>query len=134
MEQHLGRPLGRLEYVHHKNHDKLDDRIDNYELTTPKAHSQHHNQKHPITKACAQCGTVFTPAPSKRERKRTCSRECFSVWAMSHAGGVKLTAEKVLAIRTAHSEGETNRSIADRFEIDISNVRLIVARKTWKHV
>lgn len=77
MEQKLGRKLHRLEYVHHANHDKLDDRIENYELTTPKAHSIHHNQKHPITTACRVCGRTFEPHPTKRARKVTCSRDCF---------------------------------------------------------
>lgn len=77
MEQHLGRPLGRLEIVHHVNEDKLDDRIENYELTTPKEHSVHHNQKHPLTKLCKVCGEAFEPHPTKRARAVTCSRVCF---------------------------------------------------------
>lgn len=32
MEQHLGRPLSRHEYVHHINGDKQDNRLDNLEL------------------------------------------------------------------------------------------------------
>ena len=67
--------------MHHINDDKFDNRIDNLEIRTPKSHSVHHNQKYPLTKVCVVCGAEFTPAPTKRKRAQTCSRECFRVLA-----------------------------------------------------
>lgn len=42
MEIHLGRKLGRQEVVHHKNGDKLDNKIENLELMTLSEHARQH--------------------------------------------------------------------------------------------
>lgn len=81
MEAHLGRELGRFELVHHRNEDKRDNRIENLEVISPQAHSEHHNQKHAKTKTCRMCGLVFEPNKTKRTRQVTCSRECFKARA-----------------------------------------------------
>jgi hypothetical protein len=76
VEKRLGRTLARTEIVHHDNHNKLDNDPANLVVVTPKEHAVHHNQRYPLTKACVICGAVFTPHPTKRQRKQTCSRDC----------------------------------------------------------
>jgi len=61
MEEFLGRTLGYDDVVHHKNGDKLDNRLENLELHTRAGH----NKKHPMVKGiielkCSLCGEKFT--------------------------------------------------------------------------
>jgi len=47
---------GKGELIHHKNEDKSDNRYENLELTTRKAHNQHHNRE----KQRGEDGRFFT--------------------------------------------------------------------------
>ena len=49
LEQMIGRPLKHDEFAHHVNGNKLDDRLDNVELVTPKQHSRIHNLGRPLS-------------------------------------------------------------------------------------
>lgn len=78
MEQYLGRKLGRYEYVHHKNGNKRDNRIENLEVMTPLEHNQHHFEKLPKTKICIVCGKEFEPPVKHRGRNKLCSKKCWA--------------------------------------------------------
>jgi HNH endonuclease len=53
MERHLGRSLHVDEIVHHKNGDKLDNRLSNLEIMPRDTHTSHHR---PHRKPCMVCG------------------------------------------------------------------------------
>ena len=44
--RHIGRDLKHTEFVHHKNEDPRDNRIDNLEIKTPGDHARHHLLRH----------------------------------------------------------------------------------------
>ena len=77
VEQHLGRKLERWEQVHHINHDRLDNRIENLEVVTSAEHGMRHTV-HPTEKKCVICGVEFTPHKTKRVRAQTCGPACKS--------------------------------------------------------
>jgi hypothetical protein len=80
MERKLGRELSRREWVHHKNEDKRDNRIDNLQVMDAGDHLRHHRQKYPTTFTCVPCGAKFQPHPGHRYRNpRHCSKRCFGV-------------------------------------------------------
>lgn len=58
MEKSIGRRLVKGEVVHHINHDTLDNRIENLELTNQSTHSKHHNTRtfrNTTHKQCTKC-------------------------------------------------------------------------------
>lgn len=95
MEEYLGRKLREDEEVHHKDHDKTNDVIENLEVINSIEHRKHHNPlKYKDTiEQCYVCGKSFTFTAKQhsnkyKERKRKpdtvdkyfCSRKCSGIY------------------------------------------------------
>lgn len=95
MEQYLGRKLREDEEVHHKDHDKTNDVIENLEVINSTEHRKHHNPlKYKDTiEQCYVCGKSFTFTAKQhsnkyKERKRKpdtvdkyfCSHKCSGIY------------------------------------------------------
>jgi hypothetical protein len=131
-------PLGPDVVVHHVNGDPHDNRPENLEVLTHEQHSRLHNDKHPRQKDCGVCGETFTPAPTKRARAKTCSKDCarrlMAAQVGSKKGTAKLTEGQVREIRRRAADGEAQKDLCAEFGIKQAAMSRLVNRKTWRHV
>lgn len=83
MEQHLGRKLTTEEAVHHRNHQKDDNRVENLEVMTRSDHATLHGAERigrNVDLICATCGIAFQRRQSKyvpRDRA-FCTKHCMA--------------------------------------------------------
>ena|SRR3990167_5931826 len=106
MEKQIGRYLIPNEVVHHKNHDKLDNRIENLILCTRKVHNEHHQSWIPLQSptikrrcvnairayhrnrlvewSCINCGTTKMKTPFQSKHRKFCSRKCNAKYKLIH--------------------------------------------------
>lgn len=101
MEQHLGRKLTNEEEVHHKDHNKMNDVIENLEVKNKTAHRQEHNIKPTIIEHCYICGSNIIVDSRKRANhyrsknknpdKWFCSKHCSGIFGQKEQQNRKLS-------------------------------------------
>lgn len=129
MQEHVGRSLGRNEYVHHVNEDKRDNRIDNLKIVSPSEHGLEHT-RHPIEKSCVICGLTFRPHKTKRVRQQCCSDACRRQLLKQKNVTRKVSDDQVLIIRQRRGNGEKLRVLAAEFGVSETNISLIARGKS----
>lgn len=79
MENHLGRLLEKNEIVHHKDHNKLNNNIENLQVMDRVEHNRMHGStgRNIIELVCPCCGKTFFKEERLIHGKQTfCSRSC----------------------------------------------------------
>lgn len=101
MEQHLGRKLTNEEEVHHKDHNKMNDVIENLEVKNKTIHRREHNIKPTIIEHCYICGSDIIVDSKKRANhyrsknknpdKWFCSKHCSGIFGQKEQQNRKLS-------------------------------------------
>lgn len=111
MQEILGRPLTRKEFVHHINGDKKDNRPENLEVISAREHNILHG-----------CINLLPNAREKAADKMPKGEKHFRT---------KLTDDDIRNIRKSD---ETTRDIGIKYGLHHTAVSKIKRRVAWKHV
>ena len=114
MEQHLGRRLTTRECVHHKNHDKRDNRLENLEVIDVAEHTRMHRTGVPRSEAFKEKMRL-----EHRGEKSSLS---------------KLKELQVVEIKRRLMAGETCASLARLCMVRENAIAHIKTGKNWRHI
>ena len=89
MEQHLGRKLTNEEEVHHKDHNKMNDVIENLEVKNKTAHRREHNIKPIIIEHCYICGSdIIVDSKKRANHYRNKNKNPDKWFCLKHCSGI----------------------------------------------
>lgn len=90
--------------LHHKNENKLDDRIDNLELIEHGEHSRRHNAIPEVQRFCETCGKEMFVKPWRLRigKGRFCSMQCFREYQHGREHTAEHCAKISAGVRRAH--------------------------------
>jgi len=121
MERALNRRLQTSEHVHHKNGNKLDNRVENLEVLSAADHARRHRDS---TTAAAR-------TPAARANRRRIHGARLRELAFSRR---KLAACDVLVIRRSTTNGISQATLCRLYGVSDTLVSDIVLRRTWKDI
>jgi len=129
MELSLGRRIQPGEVVHHIDHNKQNNDLENLQLLTSSQHSSLHRREEGERARCSGCGTFLDASGKCRSALHSRPR------AGEENPAAKLTATQVREIRGLYATGEyTQKQLAEMMGVTFKNISAIVLRKTWKGV
>jgi len=130
MSVHLGRVMLRDETVDHVNGDKLDDRLENFQILSAKANREKYVADNPaelVHLTCKKCGLAFVRSKSHAYKHTHlgkpsyCSRSCSGNVNM---GSYKSLSDTVVAeIKRLHASGVATSGIALALGVSGNTIR-----------
>lgn len=113
MEQYLGRKLNRNEVVHHKNGNKLDNRLENLEVKSLSEHSREHQIAKIVSEKTKQ--KISEALKGHKSPRR------------------KFSEDQIKQIKNLHEKGFSNRKIAALFNAGHQTIADIINNKTYRN-